>query len=1110
MTYKHLPLILLLLMLGNLGFGQTTHTVNNQGLTFVPSSITIQQGDIVNWQIANNHNVVQVSQATWNANGTAPLTGGFNIPFGGGQFTFNTPGTFYYVCQPHAGLSMKGTVTVNAVSSNPDPSYVANLRGAQEFPSVVSPGFGQVELGLRDDTLFVSGEIESLSSPINTNIGIHIHDGLAGSNGPVVFPLTFTTTAGGTGAIISADDNKFELSQAQLENLNNRGFYVNVHTEKFGSGEIRGQIQPINGLTNLGENLYSTNLFGSNEVPSIMTTASGAIVFDMVGDTLTASGTFSGLSSMVNVALAGGAHIHLGFAGQNGGIELLLNIDLDADGLGGTFSADSNRFTLTAAQKSLLQTRSLYVNIHSLNFAGGELRGQIVKQPLSTFRAFLAGAQEVPSVLSGGQGNVLLELFPDSVVASGSFVGLGSDFNSNIGAHIHQAFAGRNGGVVFALSPDLDNDLRGGSFSSLNNTFATTPAQVSAMLNREFYVNVHTLGSPSGEVRGQLVAESNFFLYALLSGSQEVEPVYSLGTGAAIVEYHAGKATLSGTFNNMLSGFNEAIGGGAHIHEGFTGENGGVELLLKAELDAAETSGVFLADSNTFDISETFLDTLQGRQTYINIHSDNIPSGELRGQILGEAQNYFFSPLSGTSEPAPVNTEAFGGLAHEWLGGTLRSSGSFSNLSSELDVNIAGGAHIHVGLPGQNGPVQFLLNSFTFQGNTSGEFYADSNVFDVSGSLTTDTLLRRKLYVNIHSTNFGGGELRGQLLPPAQAYFTTSLAGKNETDPNNSTAIGAIKGELTRDSALVISGWFSGLDGDFDESIAGGAHIHAGAVGSNGGIELLLNSELVAGLKAGGFEADSNSFILSPAQVNKLIGDSLYVNIHTTTYGSGELRGQVLLETNSFPDSASQITAPSSSSTVFINGDGSTAFAATWDDSSDPDGNPLAYIWELSAAQDFSTTILKVNVGNATSFNSDFATIDSILNDAGVTVGDSILLYHRATVLDGAVCIIGEADSVFLKRGSLTSIEEIPVSDFSIYPNPTSSQFTLDIEDAEARSLSIYLFNAEGKQVWIQKADVFLGDYRTTVNISSFPTGIYQLLIIDNEGRSLNRKILKK
>jgi plastocyanin len=116
-----LILLSLLLVLSCLSGYSTTLTVTNSGATFSPSSITITVGDDVNFVLETIHNAVEVSQATWNANGSAALPGGFSTGFGGGLVPANQLGigTHYYVCTPHASIGMKGTIIVQSTTDIP-------------------------------------------------------------------------------------------------------------------------------------------------------------------------------------------------------------------------------------------------------------------------------------------------------------------------------------------------------------------------------------------------------------------------------------------------------------------------------------------------------------------------------------------------------------------------------------------------------------------------------------------------------------------------------------------------------------------------------------------------------------------------------------------------------------------------------------------------------------------------------------------------------------------------------------------------------------------------------------------------------------------------------
>jgi plastocyanin len=99
------------------------YTITNSGTTFSPDSISINPGDTVIFELGGAHNAVEVSAATYLANGNTS-NGGFELPFGGGTVTFPDPGIHYFVCFPHASMGMKGIINVSgstALSEKTDP-----------------------------------------------------------------------------------------------------------------------------------------------------------------------------------------------------------------------------------------------------------------------------------------------------------------------------------------------------------------------------------------------------------------------------------------------------------------------------------------------------------------------------------------------------------------------------------------------------------------------------------------------------------------------------------------------------------------------------------------------------------------------------------------------------------------------------------------------------------------------------------------------------------------------------------------------------------------------------------------------------------------------------
>jgi len=118
----------------------TTHTITNSGFSFLPSSITINIGDTVKFVLESIHTAREVSQATWNANGTTS-NGGFDLPNGGGTVVLNQAGIYYYVCVPHASFGMKGTITVNSVTDvkTINETIPDNFILMQNYPNPFNP-----------------------------------------------------------------------------------------------------------------------------------------------------------------------------------------------------------------------------------------------------------------------------------------------------------------------------------------------------------------------------------------------------------------------------------------------------------------------------------------------------------------------------------------------------------------------------------------------------------------------------------------------------------------------------------------------------------------------------------------------------------------------------------------------------------------------------------------------------------------------------------------------------------------------------------------------------------------------------------------------------------
>lgn len=405
----------------------------------------------------------------------------------------------------------------------------------------------------------------------------------------------------------------------------------------------------------LGQQTYTAHLSGGSEVPSVTSTGSGTVTAVLTGDTLEVTGSFSGLVSDFNAEVSGGSHIHTGYAGQNGPIVFNLAPALDADQRGGVFEASDNRFGLDAEQMALLSQRRFYVNVHTDDFPGGELRGQLLPESDATYEITLSGGAAVPIATTTATGAIVAELSGDILRLSGSFQGLQGKATAGAakGAiHIHRAYAGGVGGMVFQLNPIFESDFRSGVLTATGNVFRLTPGQMNNILNgRGFYVDLHTTTFPSGELRGQILPTSDLYFDGHFNGLNEVPPNTSGGTGGVAAELSGDQLIVTGTFSQMVSPFNPDIAGGAHLHAAGPDENGPISIPLNADLVDPITGHFFAASSNTFTVTAEQVEQLLAGDMYANVHTVASPGGELRAQLLRSPNNP--PPATSILQPAP-------------------------------------------------------------------------------------------------------------------------------------------------------------------------------------------------------------------------------------------------------------------------------------------------------------------------------------------------------------------------------------------------------------------------------------------------------------------------
>lgn len=492
--------------------------------------------------------------------------------------------------------------TISALSYSQVRYFKGTLSGSQQVPPVLSQGRGTiiVRYDMASNIITLRGDYQNLTSTI---VGSHIHAAPAGSNGPIIDDID--NTGDTTGAL-----NGFtHLSDSLEGELLAGNMYVNVHSDSFPDGEIRAQLlSTTEGQTEL----LTGKLQGAQEVPPDTSMGSGsvAVLVDKATREVNVTGYFNRLTSAVTAS-----HIHKAPVGVAGPIIMELLI------AGDTTGTVTGTDTLSAADISAMDSGNTYVNVHSVLFPAGELRAQLFnKQQLLFFQGTLSGTKEVPPTTSNAHGVVIVKYDSTS-----NQLELYGDYQSlaapAVGAHIHQAPRDSTGPIILPLT------FAGDSTGSLRGTGILTDSQETELMAGNMYVNVHSTLYPEGEIRTQLHMTTSGltdYITGTLSGSQQVPPTPVAGTGTVYALLDKGTDSVYVTGNYFgLTGPPT----GAHIHQAPVGQTGPIIVELSATgVDTGAVSGSGILTSAQIE------QMVQGN-TYVNIHTDSFPAGEIRAQL---------------------------------------------------------------------------------------------------------------------------------------------------------------------------------------------------------------------------------------------------------------------------------------------------------------------------------------------------------------------------------------------------------------------------------------------------------------------------------------------
>ena len=415
------------------------------------------------------------------------------------------------------------------------------------------------------------------------------------------------------------------------------------------------------------------------------------------------------------------------------------------------------------------------------------------------------------------------------------------------GLHLHQGAMGVGGAVLLDLMGGISTNSGGTMRAS--GSIAVTTMVADMIKTGDTYLNVHTALNPAGEIRGQATVGEVFG--ATIDGAQETSaPI--LGSDITVIVQN--RAPAMGTFQTPLwVAFHD---GTFDIYDSGSAASAPLERL-------AEDGDVSALNMDfTTSMAGTVVRLIPGIQTPGPIAPGETTAATYRLDPMNLNNGF----LSWASMILPSN-DAFAAngdpLAHPVFDGMGAFVGADFTVAAAMALDA--GTEVNDEVPANTAFFGMMApDTGTVEGSVIGAHpgYLAMGM----GGILDDAMFANADFANTAGYEFMRIFMRENAAPTA-ASGTANIA----LAADGITATIHVTG-------LHLSG------------IATGLHIHMGATGASGGVEVDL-----AGLithNAGGTLVASGMVVLTPAQATALRAGNLYVNVHTALNPGGEIRGQ--------------------------------------------------------------------------------------------------------------------------------------------------------------------------------------------------------------------------
>jgi predicted phosphodiesterase len=373
-------------------------------------------------------------------------------------------------------------------------------------------------------------------------------------------------------------------------------------------------------------------------------------------------------------------------------------------------------------------------------------------------------------------------------------------------------------------------------------------------------------------------------------------------------------------------------------------------------------------------------------------------------------------------------------------GNILRNSEQLRRILEDLDVTTYISGHHHAYFPGKRGDLELLnagaagsgprpwltldkapvntvtlMDVFYEQDSVAYTTYdiqhrnaADMTVFDPS-------ILPRIIY------SYDGTFIvrRDAKLEPSSASLSRLHLETAQAPQGTSTVQATLNG-----NRIQVSGTFSDLRSPLLEDRAAVA-VYGGAHGEPGrllGQLTVTSADGVSGSFSGSLDAKSDSI------TDQFIAGGLFVKLRTQAALDGEIRGQLYAAANRPPARAAVTsTRPGN---VYAVRNLEALFNVSWANTTDPDGDPVTYFYQLATDSAFTNVVFAQGTGRLTTVR---RREDAWYAQLGSTpAGTPVTFYQRVLTSDGKHISTGPARVLQLTRSDapLTDLVEVPAPEY--------------------------------------------------------------------------------